>query len=172
MSRTLCCLSPKDNPIKLRNLIIDYLTHSHTETCTQVDLRTSLCTHKHTHTCLKNTETGTLIYSPMQRFYRTPRHVDTLCKHTLASPRCPVNVYYCHPPVDIQKLHQSVFSAARMQHSMILQWTKEVEQMITRRICQTGWMCRNSLGTLTTVLLNLVFMLFMHATTLHYNSIW
>lgn len=40
MSRTLCCLSPRDNPIKLRNLIMDYLTCSHTHIHT--DLHTCM----------------------------------------------------------------------------------------------------------------------------------
>lgn len=48
MSRTLCCLSPRDNPIKLRNLIMDYLTCSHSPTHTHTDLHT--CLHIWTHT--------------------------------------------------------------------------------------------------------------------------
>lgn len=50
MSRTLCCLSPRDNPIKLRNLIMDYLTcsHTHIHTQTYIHACTSKCTHRFT----------------------------------------------------------------------------------------------------------------------------
>jgi len=114
MSRTLCCLSPKDNPIKVRNLIIDYLTRSHSHPHTHTHTHTHIHTHRHTyiHTCSsRNAHTGVqctclctethmntriygnwdtkLILAHVETFYHTQTHKD-MNTHTR-------NKHWLHP---------------------------------------------------------------------------
>lgn len=155
MSRTLCCLSPKDNPIKLRNLIIDYLTSSHSLSLAhkQTNIHFNSRNRCTVHLCAqKHTE----IQTQVQRYFiihkgSTQRHEHTANTH-LASPCCPVNVYQCHPPVGINNF-TSLFLAQQGRSSTFCSEQRKQNKCTNSLLSLPNRMnVQESLGTLTTVL--------------------